>query len=123
MEKYIIRCASSDDADKITTLERLCFPEEEAASRNDFTDRISVYTEHFLLLESDGVLIAMINGMVTDEPDLKDEMYHNAGMHNEKGKWQMIFSLESHPNFRKQGYAALLIEKFIEEAKSRIVLD
>lgn len=119
MEKYIIRCASPDDADKIIALERLCFPEEEAASITDLTDRINIYAEHFLLLESGENLIAMINGMVTDKPDLMDEMYHNAGMHNENGKWQMIFGLESHPDFRKQGYAALLMEKFIEKAKKQ----
>ncbi len=119
MKKYVIRPAVESDADKIAELERLCFPVEEAASNADFADRLKVYAEHFLLLELDDVLIAMINGMVTDEPDLNDEMYHNAGMHNENGKWQMIFGLESHPDFRKQGYAALLIEKFIEEAKKQ----
>ena len=78
-----------------------------------------MYAGHFLLLESDGILISMINGMVTDEPDLNDKMYHNADMHNENGKWQMIFGVESHPDFRKSGYAAVLIEKFIEEAKNQ----
>lgn len=111
MEKYIIRPAVESDADKIAELEHLCFPVEEAASKVDFVNRLNVYAIHFLLLESDGVLIAMINGMVSDEPDLNDEMYHNADMHNENGKWQMIFGLESHPDYRRKGYAALLIEK------------
>ena len=83
MEKYIIRPAVESDADKIAELEHLCFPVEEAASKVDFVNRLNVYAIHFLLLESDGVLIAMINGMVSDEPDLNDEMYHNADMHNE----------------------------------------
>ena len=48
-----------------------------------------------------------------------DKMYHNADMHNENGKWQMIFGLESHPDYRRKGYAALLIEKFIEDAKNQ----
>ena len=119
MEKYIIRPAVESDADKIAELERLCFPVEESASKVDFVNRLNVYAIHFLLLESDGVLIAMINGMVSDEPDLNDEMYHNADMHNENGKWQMIFGLESHPDYRRKGYAALLIEKFIEDAKNQ----
>lgn len=117
MAEYIIRHAVSDDADRIVGLERLCFPEEEAASEDDFADRLNVYANHFLLLESDGILIAMVNGMVTNEQDLRDEMYHNAYMHDESGKWQMIFGVESHPDFRRKGYAALLIERFIEDAK------
>ncbi len=32
-----------------------------------------------------------VDGFVTDEPDLTDEMYENAAMHNENGTWQMIF--------------------------------
>lgn len=119
MGEYIIRTASVNDADAIAALERLCFPKEEAAEKVDFINRLNVYAGHFLLLELDGILISMINGMVTDEPDLKDEMYHNDDMHNENGKWQMIFGVESHPDFRKNGYAAVLIEKFIEEAKNQ----
>ena len=118
-EKYIIRTAVGSDLDKIAELERLCFPLEEMASYTNFSDRLKVYSGHFMLLESDNILIAMINGMVTDEYDLKDEMYRNADMHNENGKWQMIFGLETHPDFRKQGYAGMLIEKFIEEAKNQ----
>ena len=118
MEGYIIRTALESDADAISALERLCFPEE-AAEKDDFINRLNVYAKHFLLLESEGILISMINGMVTNAPNLKDEMYHNADMHNENGKWQMILGVESHPDFRKKGYASILMERFIEEAKKQ----
>ena len=38
-------------------------------------------------------LIAFVDGFVTDEADLTDEMYEKAAMHNEDGAWQMIFGV------------------------------
>ena len=40
----------------------------------------------------EGKLIAFVDGFVTDEADLTDEMYENASMHNENGAWQMILA-------------------------------
>lgn len=43
-------------------------------------------------------LISFVDGMVTDEPNLTDEMYENATMHNENGAWQMILVLTPYRN-------------------------
>lgn len=115
-EGYIIRQAKLLDLDEIANLEKLCFPEEEAASKVAFFERLSVYANHFWLLEKDGHIISMVNGMVTDDNDLHDEMYHNAKLHNERGKWQMIFGVETHPKYRHKGYVAILMNKVIEDA-------
>ena len=40
-------------------------------------------------------LIAFVDGMVTNQEDLTDEMYEKAEMHDEKGEWQMIFGVNS----------------------------
>ena len=62
-------------------------------------------------------LIAFVDGFVTDEPDLTDEMYENAAMHNENGAWQMIFGINTVPDYRKHGYAGELIYRAIDDAK------
>ena len=56
--------------------------------------------------------------MITDEPDLRDEMYEDASMHDPNGKWQMIFGVNTHPDYQKQGYAGILIRKMIEKARN-----
>ena len=56
-----------------------------------------------------GKLIAFVDGFVTDESDLTDEMYKNAAMHDENGAWQMIFGVNTLPDYRKHGYAGKLI--------------
>ena len=57
--------------------------------------------------------------MVTNEPDLTDEMYEDASMHDESGDWQMIFGVNTIPEYRKQGCAAVLIRQAIEDAKEQ----
>lgn len=64
-------------------------------------------------------LIAFVDGFVTDEPDLTDEMYENASLHDENGAWQMIFGVNTLPEYRKNGYAGELIRRTIEDAREQ----
>ncbi len=73
--------------------------------------------EHFWILEEDGKPVAFLNGMVTDTPDLQDEMYADASLHDKKGAWQMIFGVDTLPAYRRQGLAGKLLQHAIEETK------
>ncbi len=64
-------------------------------------------------------MIGFVNGMVTDEPDLRDEMYEDASLHNENGAWQMIFGVDTIPEYRCRGCAAALLNHVIFEAKAQ----
>lgn len=64
-------------------------------------------------------LISFVDGFVTDGADLTDEMYENAAMHNENGAWQMIFGVNTLPEYRQHGYAGELIQKAIADAKEQ----
>ena len=59
-----------------------------------------------------------VDGFVTDESDLTDEMYKNAAMHDENGAWQMIFGVNTLPEYRRQRVAAALLERAIADAKA-----
>ncbi|MCM1230890.1 MAG: GNAT family N-acetyltransferase [Ruminococcus flavefaciens] len=114
--KIIIRHAVLQDLELISELENICFPKSESASEKDLYHRIRVFPENFWLMEQDGRIISMINGMATDIPDLTDEMYENADMHKKSGVWQMIFSVVTHPDFRKMGYAGILMNQVIRDS-------
>ncbi|MDD7253642.1 MAG: GNAT family N-acetyltransferase, partial [Lachnospiraceae bacterium] len=86
-----IRTATIEDLDAVTAVEAECFPAAEAATKEEFQNRLSHYGSHFWLMFEDERLIAFVDGMVTDESDLTDEMYEKAQMHDENGAWQMIF--------------------------------
>ena len=57
--------------------------------------------------------------MVTEEADLTDEMYENAGMHREDGRWQMIFGVDTIPEYRRRGCAGRLLRQVISDAKAQ----
>jgi len=122
----MIRTASIEDAAEISRVESLCFPEKEACSLDNFKERLSVYPNHFHVLVCNGKIISFVNGFVTDMEDLTDDMFSNPTMHNESGKWQMIFGVATLPDFQRKGYAtellAYTIQKAIEEHRKGIVL-
>ena len=111
-----IRTAEKDDLRAVTDLEAVCFPAAEAATEESFRERIRYYGDCFLLLFEDGKLISFVDGMITDEPDLRDEMYEDVSMHDPNGKWQMIFGVNTRPEYQKRGYAGILIRQMIEKA-------
>ena len=80
-----IRTARPDDLEAAAALEAACFPPAEAAGRESLAGRLAVYPNHFWLLTDGSTLISMVNGMVTDQPDLQDEMYDRPDLHCETG--------------------------------------
>lgn len=116
----MIRTARAGDLDAVAALEAACFPPAEAAGRDALQQRLAVFGQHFLLLtEENGTLVGFINGMVTDLPDLEDRMYDQAGLHNEKGAWQMIFGLDVREQDRCHGYGGQLIKAMTDHARQQ----
>ena len=46
----LIRTASINDLDAVAAVESECFPPDEAATREEFAERLNVYANHFWLL-------------------------------------------------------------------------
>ena len=115
-----IRTAVMADLAAVTAVEAACFPETEAAKEQDFFERLKVYPNHFWLLEDEeGNLISFVNGLVTDEPSLQDEMYSDASFHNEQGAWQMIFGVNTLPEYRRKGLAGQVLQRVIADAREQ----
>lgn len=115
-----IRTASMADLAAVAAVEGACFPAAEAATEKDFAARLAVYPNHFWLLEEDdGTLVSFVNGLVTDEPLLRDEMYADASLHNEHGVWQMVFGVNTLPQYRRRGLAGQVLERVIADARAQ----
>lgn len=114
-----IRKATLGDLKEIAAVEAECFPAAEAASEESLRKRLSVFADHFWLLFDGDKMVGFVNGMVTDEPDLSDEMYDDASMHNPDGKWQMIFGVDTIPEYRRQGCAGKVLSRVIEDARKQ----
>lgn len=115
----ITRTGKMSNIDDIYSVESECFPKLEAATRDEFERRLKYYSNHFWLMFDNDKLIAFVDGMVTNERDLTDEMYEKAEMHDEGGSWQMIFGVNTIPSYRKRGYAGELIKLVISDAKKQ----
>ena len=106
-----IRTATFEDLDAIAAVEAACFPAAEAATKEEFAGRLTHYADHFWLLFEDEKLVSFVDGFVTDTPDLTDEMYADASLHDAHGAWQMIFGVNTLPEYRKQGLAGQLLHR------------
>ena len=115
-----IRTATPADAAALAAVEAACFPPAEAATAAEIADRLTHYAGHFWLMEEDdGTVVSFVDGMVTDEPKLRDEMYENAALHNEDGAWQMIFGVNTLPAYRRRGCAGQVLERVIADARAQ----
>ncbi|MGK4568359.1 GNAT family N-acetyltransferase [Flavobacterium sp. 3HN19-14] len=114
-----IRNASSNDLESIYKIEIACFPPNQAASMEAFSNRLKVYPQHFWLIEDGEEILGFINGMVTDRETIADEMFKNPELHFEDGKWQSVFGLAVSPNHQNKGYAGKLLNHLAEVARQQ----
>ena len=111
MDTRMIRTATLADLDAVAAVEAACFPAAEAATREELADRLAHYGDHFWLM-FDG-------GTVTARTDLTDDLYADAALHDAHGAWQMIFGVNTLPDYRRHGYAGQLIERAIADARAQ----
>lgn len=114
-----IRHATLADLAAITAVEAECFPPAEAAGEESLRRRLTAFPDHFWLLFDGDTLVGFVNGMVTDIPDLSDEMYDNAALHDPKGAWQMIFGVDTIPTYRRRGLAEQVLRRVIADARAQ----
>lgn len=113
-----IRKATMADLKKIAEVEAICFPEAEAATEQSLRKRLEAFADCFWLLEDEDTLVGFVNGMITDQEHLTDEMYENSKLHDADGKWQMIFGVDTIPEYRRGGCAEMVLRKVIEDTKN-----
>lgn len=115
--EWNFRTAQLSDLDRVTEIEYICFPAEQAATRAAFEQRIKTFPSHFILLEHEGTPIGFVNGAVLDARYIEDEMYERTDSHNERGAYQSVYGLDVLPEYRGRGLAHKLMAQLINQAK------
>lgn len=115
--EWNFRTAQPSDLDRVTEIEYICFPAEQAATRAAFEQRIKTFPSHFILLEHEGTPIGFVNGAVLDARYIEDEMYERTDSHNERGAYQSVYGLDVLPEYRGRGLAHKLMAQLIDQAK------
>ncbi|MFA6948858.1 MAG: GNAT family N-acetyltransferase [Eubacteriales bacterium] len=120
-QRLLLRYAEPSDSAALAEAEAQCFPQSEAADEDSFRARLAIYPNHFWLLcgESDGIVAAFVDGFVTNESTIRDEMFSDATLHDENGCWQAIFGVATRSEYRRQGCAAALMYRAIADAKEQ----
>lgn len=114
-----VREATQADLKAMASVEAACFPAAEACSAEQFEKRFAVFGDCFLVLECEGAVVGLIDGMKTDETRIVDAMYDNAQMHTPKGAWQSVFGLAVLPQYQHMGFGGLLLMSLIERAREQ----
>ena len=115
-----LRHASVADLDALAAIEAASYPKAEGASRNSIRARLEYFPDCFWLLENErGQILSFINGMLTRQADLVDDMYDHPSLHETAGAWLMIFSVVTHPGHRGKGYAAQVMEQVIRDMSAQ----
>lgn len=120
---YTFRTIRPDEGEQAAEIERICFPPQEACTRERMLKRVSDASELFLAAEenSTGKLAGFLNGIATDEEVFRDEFFTDIQLHNPQGRNVMLLGLDVLPQHRGQGLASMLMEQYLfrEQQKGR----
>ena len=127
-ERFAFRTINTEEAEEAAKVEAACFPPNEACTLENMKNRISKASDLFLVAidKSTGKIAGFINGIATDEYDLRDEFFTELEHHYPNGKNIMILSVAVHPDYQKQGLARELIFNYCrreqERGRKRLIL-
>ncbi len=111
-----IRRVKDNDLDDCYRVESAGYTSD-GATREKIQKRISLFPEGFLVAESMGEIIGIINSASTDKEDITGEELKDMVGHKKDGKNMVIFSLAVLPKFQGNGISRKLMDRFIDVSK------
>jgi len=127
-KKFEFRDIRPEEAGQAAEIERICFPPNEACSREMMEKRVAKAPEMFLVAvdKQTGRLAGFLNGLSTDEEFFRDEFFSDANLYDPDGKNVMLLGLDVLPEYRMQGLARELMYCYIcrewERGRKMLVL-
>lgn len=125
-EQFEYRTILKSEAEQAVTIEHICFPPNEACSRQAMLTRIENASEQFLVAvdKTTGKLAGFINGLSTYEDKFRDEFFTDISLYDPKGENVMILGLDVLPEYRNRGLAREIVRNFsiMEKEKGRKTL-
>ena len=125
---FEFRTIRREEAEEAARIEQICFPPHEACTREMMVDRVERAPEYLLAaLDPDtGKIAGYISGICTEEEKFRDEFFFDATLHNPEGNYIMILGVEVLPDYRGQGLARELMERYLrmqeEKGKAAVIL-
>lgn len=119
MERFEFRSIRQEETNQAVEIEQICFPPNEACSREHMTERINGAPELFLVAvdKNTGLIAGFFNGIATNEEEFRDEFFTDITLHNPEGKNVMLLGLDVLPEYRMQGLARELVKRYMERER------
>ncbi len=121
MEKFEFREVRPEEAEQTAEIEKICFPPNEACTEAMMRERVAAIPELFLVAvaRETGKIAGFLNGLATDEYNLRDDFFRDAGLHNPAGRNVMLLGLDVLPEYRGQGLARELMYQYLRREAER----
>ena len=118
---YVFRTIRPEEAEEAAEIERICFPPNEACSREHMIERIRKAADLFLVAIDckSGKMAGFLNGVATDECSFRDDFFTDASLHDPRGKNIMLLGLDVLPEYRNQGLARELVHTYCRREENR----
>ena len=116
MEKFEFRTIYIEETEQAVQIEQICFPPNEACSREYMEERIKAAPELFLVAvdRKTRKMAAFLNGLATNQEHLTDDFFTDADQHDPAGTNIMLLGLDVLPEHQHQGLARELMEQYKE---------
>lgn len=120
-KKYEFRSIRKEEAEQAARIEATCFPANEACRPDIMKARVQIFPETFLAAASrqTGKIVGFINGLATDEINLRDEFYTDPTLHDPDGSNIMILGVDVLPEYRRQGIAREMMRHFLHRESDK----
>ncbi|WP_027431230.1 GNAT family N-acetyltransferase [Lachnospira multipara] len=116
MKEFEFRTIRLDEIDQAVEIEQICFPPNEACTREAMTRRINKAKDDFFVAidKETGLIAGFVNGLATKEITFRDEFFTQEELYDVNGDNIMILGLDVLPEYRMQGLARSIISKYGE---------
>ena len=114
-ERFVLRNILPEEAEQAAEIEKICFPPNEACTREKIVERVAAAPELFLVAvdQETGKLAGFLNGIATDEYAFRDEFFTDIKLHKPDGKNVMLLGLDVLPAYRGQGLAREIMYAYL----------
>lgn len=119
-ERYLFRTIEQEEAEQAAEIEAICFPPNEACSREMMLQRIKKAPGLFFVAvdRETGKIAGFLNGLSTKETAFRDEFFTDADLYDPAGDTIMLLGLDVLPEHRMQGLAREIVRRYGELAQN-----
>ncbi|ASJ75697.1 GNAT family N-acetyltransferase [Granulosicoccus antarcticus] len=112
MRKF--RSGEKRDAARCFEIETLAYEGDEAATLEKITQRLTQYSQGFLILEIEEKVIGFINSACAFEVEMADEEFKELIGHDPKAPNVVVLSVVVDPAYQRQAHSEALMVEFVK---------